>query len=54
MLLPIHDEVLGQVQPERFTDVADVIRDSMSMDFLGVRLDAAADLIGERWGDAYR
>jgi len=54
LLLPIHDEVLGQVQPERFTDVADVIRDSMSMDFLGVRLDAAADLIGERWGDAYR
>lgn len=54
LLLPIHDEVLGQIEPERFKEVSEVIRDAMTMDFLGVRLDAAADLIGERWGDAYR
>lgn len=53
-LLPIHDEILGQVEPGEFAEVADVVRDAMTMDFLGVRLDAAADLIGDRWGDAYR
>ncbi len=53
LLLPIHDECIGQVEPDRFAEVSEVIRDAMSMDFLGVRLDAAAEVLGERWGDGY-
>lgn len=54
LLLPIHDEFIGQVDPREFPQMADTIRDAMSMDFLGVHLSAAAELIGDRWGDAYR
>ena len=54
LLIPIHDEVVGQCDPAEFNRVADLVRDAMTMDFIGVRLDAAADLVGERWGDAYR
>lgn len=54
IMLPIHDELIGQVDPREFPQLADTVRDAMSLDFLGVHLSASADLVGERWGDAYR
>lgn len=53
LLLPIHDEILGQATPEAFPEMAEVVGRTMSMDFLGVRLTAAADLYGRSWGHGY-
>lgn len=53
ILLPIHDEILGQCAPETFEAVADIVGREMTMDFLGVRLTAAAELYGPSWGHGY-
>lgn len=53
LLLPIHDEILGQCPADAYEDVSAIVGREMSMDFLGVRLDAAAELYGPSWGHAY-
>lgn len=53
LILPIHDEILGQATPEAFPDMARLVGQTMTMDFLGVRLTAAAELYGPTWGHGY-
>lgn len=53
MLMPIHDEVLGQCSADEYEDVGRVISDCMSMDLYGVRLTAGAELVGTNWGMGY-
>lgn len=53
ILLPIHDEVLGQADVGDAQEVADAIAEVMSMDFMGVRLDAEPDVYGPSWGHGY-
>ena len=53
LLLPIHDEILGECPADEFEETARVVGEVMSGDFLGVRLDAAAELYGPSWGHGY-
>ncbi len=53
LLLPIHDEILGQSPEADFAEVAEIVKGAMTMDFFGVRLDAAAELYGASWGHGY-
>lgn len=53
LLLPVHDEVIAQAPAEDAADVAEAIRRTMSMDFMGVRLDAEAEVYGPTWGHGY-
>lgn len=53
ILLPIHDEVLGQADIGEAEEVANAIAEVMGMDFFGVRLDAEPDVYGFSWGHGY-
>lgn len=53
LLLPVHDEVIGQADEGEAKEVSEAIREVMTMDFHGVRLDAEAEVYGKSWGHGY-
>lgn len=53
LLLPVHDEVIAQAPVAEAEEVAEAIRQVMTMDFHGVRLDAEASVYGPSWGHGY-
>lgn len=53
MLLPVHDEMIGQAPVGYCKDLAKKFGENMSTDYDGVALTAEGDVIGNRWGLAY-
>jgi len=55
ILLPIHDEIIGECHPDAYEEISRTIGEAMTMDFFGVRLTAAAELLGDgtSWGAGY-
>ena len=54
MLLPVHDEVVGQAPTEDVEEVCREVANVMSVDFLGrVHLEAEGDVYGPSWGHGY-
>lgn len=54
VLLPIHDELLGQAPAKRARYFARRYADVMSTEFLGVPITAKGEVYGKSWGDGYR
>ena len=53
LLLPVHDEVIGQAPIEIVEDVAKQVGELMSSEMNGVPLTATGEVVGPRWGYAY-
>ncbi len=53
VLLPIHDEILGQAPIEHAEYFAQRYGETMSREFEGVPLDASGKVYGESWGHGY-
>ena len=53
VLLPIHDELLIQAPEDTVAETVAAVAEAMTMDFLGVRLDAGGEVFGRSWGDGY-
>lgn len=51
--LPIHDEILAQAPASQATEIAEEIKKVMTMDLLGVPIDADAEVGGRSWGSLY-
>lgn len=54
VLLPIHDEILGQAPIKRAQWFADRYAEVMTTEFRGVPITAAGKVYGESWGHGYR
>lgn len=53
VLLPIHDEVVGQAKIEEVADVAFRIGELMADEVNGVPISASGGVVGEHWGAKY-
>lgn len=53
LLLPIHDELLGQAPEEDAEAVVKEIGEVMESTFQGVRIASSAEVVGPSWGAAY-
>lgn len=53
LLLPIHDEILGQAPVADAADFADEVRRVMESTFHGVEITADAEVYGDNWGRGY-
>lgn len=53
LLMPIHDEILGQAPADIAEDVAREIGEVMSRDFYGVPLTSSGEVYGPSWGAGY-
>jgi DNA polymerase-1 len=53
LLLPIHDENLGDAPTEDAADVAHAVKLVMESTFHGVHIAADADVLGDNWGMGY-
>jgi len=53
LLLPIHDEVIGQAPKAEAEDVVQEIRKVMERDFDGIPLTSDAEVYGETWANGY-
>lgn len=54
VLLPIHDELLGQAPVRKAKRIAQRYGEVMSREFMGVPITAAGKVYGRSWGDGYR
>ena len=54
VLLPIHDEVLGQAQVSKAERIAQRYGEVMTTEFMGVPLTATGKVYGKSWGDGYK
>lgn len=54
VLLPVHDELLGQALAEEAPYIADRYAEVMTTEFMGVPLTASGKVYGKSWGDGYR
>lgn len=54
LLLVIHDEFIGQATPEEVGDVMEKLVAIMTTQFGPVVLEVDAQVIGDRWGNAYK
>ena len=54
VLLPVHDEILGQAPEEEAQYFADRYAEIMTTEFMGVPLTASGKVYGKSWGDGYR
>lgn len=54
LLLPVHDEVVGTAPADIAHDVAQAIKEAMTMEFQGVPLSAEAEVYGDNWGMGYK
>ena len=53
LLLPIHDEILTEVEEPDAEEFARTLIKTMSGELQSVPIDADAEVIGRAWGDAY-
>ena len=53
ILLPIHDEVLGQAPVKEADEIVNEIRKVMERDFFGIPLAADASVYGSTWANGY-
>lgn len=53
VLLPIHDEILGQAPAEEAEWIAQRYGEVMSREFMGVPITASGKVYGRSWGDGY-
>lgn len=53
LLIPVHDEVVFSAPEDEAAEVAAAIGGVMSMDFLGVWLEAEGEVYGPSWGHGY-
>lgn len=53
VLLPIHDEILGQAPEDEAEYYAKRFAEIMSREFAGVPIDASGKVLGKTWGDGY-
>ncbi|MGV9659122.1 DNA polymerase [Streptomyces koyangensis] len=51
--LPIHDEVLASAPAREAKEIGRAIKDAMTFDLFGVRIDADAEIGGQSWGSLY-
>lgn len=54
VLLPIHDELLGQAPKSKAQRIAERYGEVMSRDFMGVPITASGKVYGKSWGHGYR
>lgn len=54
VLLPVHDEILGQAPKDEAEYFANRYGEVMTTDFMGVPLTASGKVYGRSWGDGYR
>lgn len=54
LLLPVHDEVIATAPAAEAKEVAEAIREVMTMEFQGVPLEAEAEVYGDNWGQGYK
>lgn len=54
LLVPVHDEIITQIREEEAEEFAHTLIKVMSGELGEVPIDADAEIIGARWGDAYR
>lgn len=54
VLLPIHDEILGQAPKSKAQSIAERYGEVMSRDFMGVPMTATGKVYGKSWGHGYR
>lgn len=54
VLLPIHDELIGQGPRRKAEYLANRYAEVMTTEFLGVPLTASGKVYGKSWGDAYK
>lgn len=54
VLLPVHDEILGQAPRKRAEYFAQRYGEVMSREFLGVPISASGKVYGKSWGHGYR
>lgn len=52
LFLPVHDEIIVQAPPELVEPMRADLEWAMNFDFMGVPIEAEAEIIGERWGVA--
>lgn len=53
VLLPIHDEILGQARKRHAERIAIRYGEVMSTEFMGVPITASGKVLGPSWGDGY-
>jgi DNA polymerase-1 len=53
LLIPVHDEVVGQAPIESADEIAKEIGSVMESDFMGVRIESDPSVVGASWGAAY-
>lgn len=53
VLLPIHDEILGQAPARDAEYFAQRFAEIMTREFMGVPIDASGKVLGKTWGDGY-
>lgn len=53
VLLPIHDEILGQAPEDEAAYFAERFAEIMTREFMGVPIDATGKVLGRTWGDGY-
>lgn len=54
VLLPVHDEILGQALKSKAERIAERYGEVMSRDFMGVPITATGKVYGKSWGHGYR
>lgn len=54
LLLPVHDELLGQAPVEQAQEIVTEIGEVMKDDFMGVAIDTSAEVYGPSWGAGYK
>lgn len=54
VLLPIHDELLGQAPKRKAEYIAERYGEVMSREFMGVPITASGKVYGKSWGHGYR
>lgn len=54
LLLPVHDELLGQAPKEDAEEIVHEIGSTMECDFQGVSILSSAEVYGDSWGAGYK
>jgi DNA polymerase-1 len=53
LLVPVHDEIISEVEETDAEEFAQTLIKTMSGELQSVPIDADAEVIGRSWGDAY-
>lgn len=53
LIMPVHDEIIGQAPEDEAAEVARAIGETLSRDFYGVPLTSTGEVYGPSWGHGY-